>query len=64
MTKESDKITRITEVEIKIGEKFTLILQSIEGTFRVKMSDYIMVSLKNTLEIFVYEFYSLEYSYE
>ena len=49
MNPEVDMITRIKEVEIKIGDKFQLTLQRIDGTFRVLMRDYVMVN-KKTVE--------------
>lgn len=44
MTEEVDKITRIKEVEIRVGKLLYLTLQNIDGTFRVKMSDNLKVS--------------------
>ena len=44
MSSKIEKIARIDEVEIKIGEKFKITLQNIKGSFRVSMRDYVMVS--------------------
>ena len=43
MSSKIEKIARIHEVEVKIGEKFKITLQNIKGSFRVSMRDYVMV---------------------
>ena len=51
MTSEIDKITRIKAVEIRIGDKFSLTLQNVDGSFRVTMRDNLVVSSKKRVHI-------------
>lgn len=45
MGPEIDKITRIQLIEIKIGESYEVLLQKdANGSFRVTMRDFVMVS--------------------